>query len=82
VSKHSFKHPSAGGTKERREDVSENETDTALERLKAAADKVIRERETVRRIPVNKKTHRIRFKDETEDEVTIVIENRKHETAD
>jgi hypothetical protein len=62
--------------------VGENETDKALERLKAAADRITRERETVRRIPVNKKTHRIPFEDETEDEVTIVIENRKHVTAD
>lgn len=43
---------------------------------------MIRERETIRRIPVNKKTHRIRFEDETEDKVTIVIENRKHIKSD
>ena len=62
--------------------MSENETDKALKRLQQRVDEMIRERETIRRIPVNKKTHRIRFEGETEDEVTIVIENRKHKTSD
>ncbi|HEX7316766.1 MAG TPA: hypothetical protein VF297_22890 [Pyrinomonadaceae bacterium] len=61
--------------------MSEDETDKALKRLQQRVDEMIRERETIRRIPVNKKTHRIRFEDETEDEVTIVIENRKHKTS-
>jgi len=62
--------------------VSVNEGDEALKRLQKLVDEIIRERETVRRIPVNKKSHRIRFEDETEDEVTIVIENRKHKASD
>jgi hypothetical protein len=62
--------------------VSENEAGKALKRLREAADSIIRESGATRRIPVNKKTHRIRFEDETEDEVTIVIENRKHQTSD
>ena len=62
--------------------MEENETDKALKRLQEAADRIIREGEIIRRIPVNKKTHRIRFEDETEDEVTIVIENHKHQTSD
>ena len=61
--------------------MSENETDKTLKRLQQRVDEMIRERETIRRIPVNKKTHRIRFEDETEDEVTIVIENRKHKAS-
>jgi ribosomal protein S21 len=44
--------------------VEENETDKALKRLQETVDRIIRERETIRRIPVNKKTHRIRFEDE------------------
>ncbi|MDT5155650.1 MAG: hypothetical protein QOH51_7 [Acidobacteriota bacterium] len=68
--------------KGRQEEVSTNKTDEALKRLEAKVDEMIRERETIRRIPVDKKTHRIRFEDETEDEVTIVIENRKHITSD
>ena len=62
--------------------MSADKTDEALKRLEATVDKIIRERQTVRRIPVNKKTHRIRFENETEDEVTIVIENRKHIKSD
>ncbi len=58
--------------------MGNSEVDEALKRLQDRVDEMIRERETIRRIPVNKKTHRIRFEDETEDEVTIVIENRKH----
>ena len=58
--------------------MSENETDKAIRRLQQRVDEMIRERETIRRIPVNKKTHRIRFEDETEEEVTIVVENRNH----
>jgi hypothetical protein len=77
-----IQRPSAKGSKERQEVVSENETDKALKRLQQRVDEMIRERETIRRIPVNKKTHRIRFEGETEDEVTIVIENRKHKTSD
>jgi len=62
--------------------VSADKTDEALKRLEATVDEIIRERQTVRRIPVNKKTHRIRFENETEGEVTIVIENRKHIKSD
>lgn len=62
--------------------MSENEAGKPLKRLQEAADKIIRESEAARRIPVNKKTHRIRFEDETEAEVTIVIENRNHKSSD
>jgi hypothetical protein len=61
--------------------MSAEKGDEALKRLQKLVDEIIRERETVRRIPVNKKTHRIRFENETEDEVTIVIENRRHRTS-
>lgn len=60
--------------------MSANEEDEAL--IQKLVDEIIRERETIRRIPINKKTHRIRFENETEDGVTIVIESWKQETSD
>jgi lipopolysaccharide export system protein LptA len=44
-----------------------------LEELKQVA-RSISQPDAERRITVNKRTHRIRFEDETEDQVTIVIE--------
>ena len=41
-----------------------------LKELQQKADEV----KPTRRITVNKRTHRVRFENETEDEVTIVIE--------
>ncbi len=58
--------------------MSANETNEALKRSRAKADGVAREGETVRRITVDKKTHRIRSGDETEGNATINIENRNH----
>lgn len=60
--------------------MSANEEDEAL--IQKLVDEIICEREAIQRIYVNKKSHRIRFENETEDEVTIVIENRKQETSD
>ena len=45
-------------------------SDEILKELQQKAD----ETKAVRRITVNKRTHRVRFENETEDEVTIVIE--------
>lgn len=48
------------------------EIDRALARLKEMQDG----RENSRTIRVNKRTHRIRFENETENEVSIVIEKK------
>ena len=56
--------------------MSASKADEALKRLQAKVDEIIRERQTARRIAVNKRTHRVRFENETEDEVTIVIEKK------
>ena len=45
-------------------------SDEILKELQQKAD----ETKAVQRITVNKRTHRVRFENETEDEVTIVIE--------
>ena len=60
--------------------MSADEEDEAL--IQKLVDEIVREREAIQRIYVSNKTHRIRFENETEDEVTIVIENLKHNTSD
>ena len=48
-----------------------------IEKLKADAEQRVKDLESgTRRIRVNKKTHRIRFEDETEEGVTIIIERK------
>ena len=48
-----------------------------LEKLKADAEQRSKHLESgTRRIRVNKKTHRIRFEDETEEGVTIIIDRK------
>jgi hypothetical protein len=51
--------------------------DETLRRIKEL-EKVVKERDanSVRKFHVNKRTHRVRFEGETEDEVTVVIEPR------
>ncbi len=49
-----------------------------IERMKAIADDFRRSWESMDlRILVNKKTHRIRFEGETEEQVTVIIEKRE-----
>jgi hypothetical protein len=50
-----------------------------LKELQEATDNIMfqSDHKSVVRRTVNKRTHRIRFEDETEDEVTIVIEKRE-----
>lgn len=52
------------------------QADESLKRLQDVVEKEIHQRQTARRIAVNKKTHRVRFEGETEGEVIIVIEKR------
>jgi len=48
-----------------------------IEKLKADAEQRVKDSESgTHRIRVNKKTHRIRFEDETEEGVTIIIERK------
>jgi len=48
-----------------------------LEKIKADAEQRAKDLESgTRRIRVNKKTHRIRFEDETEEGVTIIVERK------
>ena len=48
-----------------------------IEKLKADAEQRAKDLESgTRRIRVNKKTHRIRFEDETEEGITIIIERK------
>ncbi len=59
----------------RKMEESSQETSERIKRLRATVDERVRDRhQGVRRITVNKRTHRLRFVDETESEVTIVIE--------
>lgn len=48
-----------------------------IKKIKADAEQTLKDLQSgTRRIPVNKKTHRIRFEDETEESVTIIIESK------
>ncbi len=55
--------------------TADSESKRLLKELQAAA-KMTHEAPPIERITVNKRTHRVRFENETESEVTIVIEKR------
>jgi hypothetical protein len=59
--------------------LARDESKRLLKELQEAADKITFEHGSepvVRRI-INKQTHRIRFENESEDQVTIVIESKE-----
>jgi hypothetical protein len=56
----------------------ERDAPSQIDRLKRLVDQMERDRATqTTRIRVNKRTHRIRFEDETEDSVEIVVEPKE-----
>lgn len=54
-----------------------NKANEAIEKLKRTVDEAIKSGDQFRRLTVNKRTHRIRFENETESEVTIVVEKKE-----
>lgn len=56
--------------------TTDSESKRLLKELQAAVAKLKPSTPPIERITVNKRTHRVRFENETESEVTIVIEER------
>ncbi len=57
--------------------TADSKSKRLLKELQAAVAKIANEAPPIERITVNKRTHRVRFENETESEVTIVIEKRE-----